>query len=259
MESDTDITSLEMACRSAEEASQAVSKAAKRLDRAARALEQAARTGDLAKLAKGAGELDSAIGESGEAFMRARRAWPYGEGEIAAYLSGPFGDELARTALGAGLKLSRLDDRWTAFPVVLEVLAKARAVRIDGKRLTSLRPSAIVDQIRKRQAIQGGKPERFIEMLYSAYRALGQTRGVHLQDIYDLLTILPEAKAGYSRADFARDVYLLESSPVRTTKDGKTLSFMGATGVKGSAKVLTVIPPDGMPKHYHAILFSEHT
>lgn len=257
METSTAISSWERSCAHAEAAARAVGKAAKRLDRAARVLEQAARVGDAAKLTKATEELNASIVESENVFRSARSAWPHSENDVSAYLSGPFGDELAQAAQQAGLSLHRLDDRWTAFPVVVEVVPKARSIKIDGKRMTALRPTAVVDQIRRRQSAPSGKPERFIEILYKSYRAIAQAHGVYLDDVYELLTILPEAKVGYSRADFARDVYVLESSPVRKTKDGKQLSFMGATGMKGSTKVLTVIPPDGMPKHYHAIKFSE--
>jgi hypothetical protein len=256
VETSNPIGSFEVSCAQAEASGRAAVAAAKRLEKAARGLEQAARVGDATKLGKQAGELNAAIADSDDALKRARAAWPHSEADVSAYLEGPFGDELLEVAQKSGCKLARLDDRWTAFPVVLEVAPKTRSVKIDGKRLTALRPAAVVREVLRRQAAQGVKPERFIEILYSGYRALGQARGVHLADVYELLTILPEAKASYSRADFARDIYLLDSSPVRTTKDGSVVSFMGATGTKGSTKVLTVIPPDGMPKHYHAVLFS---
>ncbi len=258
MDSNTPITNLETSCVRAEEAGRTVTKAAKRLEKAARALEQAARAGDTPKLNKAAVELRTAIADSDADLRGARDAWPHSDADVSAYLAGPYGDELAETAQKAGCNLARLDDRWTAFPVVLEVVPKARSLKIDGKRLTAVRPRAVVEEVVRRKTAQGVKPERFIEILYSGYRALGQSRGAHLEDVYELLTILPEAKAGYSRADFARDIYLLDSSPVRTTKEGRAVTFMGATGVKGSSKVLTVIPPDGMPKHYHAVLFSEN-
>ena len=247
---------MELSCAHAEESCRVVAAVAKRLEKAARGLEQAARAGDVAKMGKLSSELTSVLSESADALRSAQATWPYTDDSVSAYLAGAFENELIDAAHKSGCNLTRLDDRLTAFPVVVEIAPKTKSVKIDGKRITALRPSSVVREILRRQAAQGLKPERFIEILYSGYRALGQARGVHLADVYELLTILPESKASYSRADFARDIYLLDSSAVRRTKDGSVVSFMGATGTKGSAKVLTVIPPDGMPKHYHAVLFS---
>jgi hypothetical protein len=251
------IQSFERACELAERAGVAAQSAAKRLDRAAKAIEVAARSGDPAKLRNAADELKSAVADARTPLDAALTAWPYSDEAVSDYLAGDYGRELVDTARSLNVKLDRLDDRWTAFPVVLEVVPKGRAAKVDGKRVTSLRPGVLVDLIRRRQSAKGARPDRFIEILHSGYKAVAQPLGVHLVNIYDLLTILPDARAGYSRADFARDVYLLDTSPVRQTKSGATIEFKGSTGAKGSAKALTVIPPEGMPKHYYAVSFRD--
>jgi len=49
----------------------------------------------------------------------------------------------------------------------------------------------------------------------------------------------------------------LEQSNTTKTKSGANIEFQGSTGVKGSAKALTVVPPNGAPKQYYLIVFSQ--
>ena len=257
MPQSSSLESVERACQLAETAGAAARHAAKQLEKAAASLESAARVGDPAKLRSATENLRSLIVDSHDRLEDATKAWPYSDDEVSAYLAGPYTEELVAAAQSVSLRLDRLDDRWSAFPVLLEVVPKSRSAKIDGKRTTSLRPSVLVDLIRARQSANGIKPDRFIEILYSAYKAIAEPLGVHLVDLYELLTLLPDAKAEYSRADFGRDVYLLDTSPVFQTKSGAAIEFKGSTGAKGSPKALTVIPPEGMPKHYYAVSFRD--
>ncbi|HUP82324.1 MAG TPA: hypothetical protein VM260_27470, partial [Pirellula sp.] len=74
---------------------------------------------------------------------------------------------------------------------------------------------------------------------------------------YDALTVLPDARASYSKADFIRDVHLLATSAVRQTSTGATVVVTGATGAVGNANAFVVVPPTGMPVYYSGIRFED--
>ncbi|MER3453398.1 MAG: hypothetical protein C4344_07160 [Acidimicrobiia bacterium] len=153
-----------------------------------------------------------------------------------------------------------LEDRLVAFPVVVQVLPGRLAVRVDGRQHSALRPSAVVAIVRDRLRRPGPRPEQFIELLYRAYRRLQPTDDVdvRLRDVYDVLTLLPVARANYSRADFARDVFALDTSGRPTTRAGAQVSFRASTSVRAGAD-LTVITPEGTPKYYRYVRFKEAT
>ncbi|MCX7621938.1 MAG: hypothetical protein N2037_13980, partial [Acidimicrobiales bacterium] len=186
------------------------------------------------------------------------RSWVVREDEIERYLANGYQAELIAQGRNSGVTISPLDDRLMAFPVVIQIQPKRWALRLDRKRVTALRPSRVVDAIRSHQKRPAAKPEQIIEMLYRAYRRMVDDtlgKGVTLVELYDVLTLHPEAKRAYSKADFTRDVFLLDTSGLRKTRTGAVVSFPAATGTKGSSKVLTIVPSGGMPKHYYAIRF----
>lgn len=80
---------------------------------------------------------------------------------------------------------------------------------------------------------------------------------LELVTLFDLLTIFPDTKKDYSRAEFTRDLYLLDRSLKVETRAGARLEFSASTGTKGSAsRILTIIGEDGYPKVYYGISFT---
>lgn len=251
--------SYENACRRAADAAIEAERAAKRLVAATRAMAKAAAEGNHTKLRQSAAAVGEAAGSASDASRAASQAWSHSDDEVTNYLAGGYEDELITAASTQGVTLSRLDDRLAAFPVVVQVQPGARSVRLDTTRLVSLRPSVVTERIKAQQKKTSTKPERFIEVLFKAYEQLvgGDIgKGVTMAAVHDLLTILPDAKRTYGKAEFARDVFLLDASSVQTTKKGHRVSFPAATGTKGGS-AFVVVPPDGMPKHYYGLRFEE--
>lgn len=249
----------EGACAQAEDTAAELEKAAKRLVAAARSLSKAAAEGNHAKLRQTVAAVADAAAAADVQARAAAGAWTHGDDEIATYLSDGYEQELIDAAAAQGVTLSRLDDRLAAFPVVVQVLPNQRSVRLDTTRLATLRPSVVAERIKAQQKKASTKPDRFIEVLFKAYSTLvdGEIgRGVTMAAVHDLLTILPDAKRSYGKAEFARDVFLLDTSSVRETKKGHRVSFPAATGTKGGS-AFVVVPPDGMPKHYYGLRFEE--
>ena len=214
----TSISSYEQACARAEQAATSAMHAAKQLARVAALMITASRDGDAGTLRKSTEQVRRAAAEIVTTAQLAVSAWNYSDDTLTTYLSNAYQSELVEAGAVENVRIDVLDNRLAAFPVVIQLLPSQRAVRLDGKRTTLLRPKRLVEQIRRRQQVGGVKPDRFIEVLFSAYKRLDQNLGVQLIDIYELLTPLPEVRSSYSPADFARDIYILEQSNTTKTK-----------------------------------------
>jgi hypothetical protein len=254
-------TSVEEACAHVVQAADDLTALAKKLLGAAGALRKAALVGNPAAITN----QSQTIAELGPAVARSAAvgasSWAFTQEALTHYMDQRFGNELVTRSRSLGIDIDRLEDRFVAFPVVIEIEPKARAVKLNGKRAAGIRPSYLAQQIRGLQAKAGSKPEQFIELLYAAAARINRENlgisGVLLDEVFDVLTLHPEAKKSYGRADFARDLYVLETSPVKQTRRGAVVSFPAATGTKGSTKTFTVIGPDRHPRHYVGVRFEE--
>ena len=75
--------------------------------------------------------------------------------------------------------------------------------------------------------------------------------------LFDLLTLFPDTQKDYGRAEFTRDLYLLDRSRVVETRAGARLELSASTGTKGlAAKLLQIVGEDGVPKVYFGISFA---
>ncbi len=169
--------------------------------------------------------------------------------------------ELLAAGNERGLKISRQDDRLVIYPSILRLLPEARAVQVDRTRVTGLRPSRLVAHLQANQSKKPRfKPERFLESLYKAYKLVVGAKGVQgttLVAVYQALTLLPGADREYDKADFARDLYFLQSSGTTSTRTGARVSFPASTGTKGGSQLFTFVGPDGRPAVFYGITFTE--
>lgn len=251
----------ERACTESERAAAAAAKAAAGVARAAKHLEKAAHDGDIAKIRKAADALKSAEETARQEAHNAQVAWPFTPAQEMALLEERYEKELLATAVERGLKISRQDDRLVVYPSIVRLLPEARAVQVDRTKVTSLRPSILVEQLRANQSKKPRfRPEQFLESLYRAYKLVVGPDGVQgttLDAVYQALTLLPGASKEYVKPDFARDIYFLQSSNVNTTRSGARVGFPASTGTRGASKLFTFVGPDGRPVVYYGITFTE--
>lgn len=253
-----------------EEASEATERAAATLEetlkaalRGARALRAAAAAGDSAKVRRVAAALPDLGGAVADAARQAATAWPFSDAEEEHYLERGYAAELTETAQRANVRIDPLDGRLVSFPSLLRIVPSQRAIRIDTKRHTALRPSKIVEALRRaREAKPRLAPEQFIETLFGAYLlAVGGrdniTKGATLVDVYRVLTLHPDMKRSYERAEFVRDVYLLDASGLRHTKQGLEIRFPAATATRSSTNLLQIVDAEGRTHLYYGIRFQE--
>jgi hypothetical protein len=253
------VSDFEKICADGEAGAQNIGKAAKQLERAAMRLRRAIADGDHTRARSATAELHDSFTVLQSATRAVDDLWPLDDERVTKYLETQFRDDLIRAAHAEGVQISELDDRLAAFPILIQIQPAQRSIRIDRKRVTTLRPSRVVEQVASSRKASGSKPAQFIELLLRVYQRVADPSkaGATLEDIYELLTIHPESRKNYSRADFARDVFLLDTSQVDRAKSGARVRFVGATGVKGG-KGFVVVPPDGgMPKHYYGVHFEE--
>jgi hypothetical protein len=251
-------------CSNAEAVAAAIENLARQLQRSAHSLKKAACDGNPGKIRSSAAQIEEAANRFRHIDVASARVWPLTDEQLTELLNGPYVDELRNAATAAGVSLSLLGDgTLAAFPAVLQVQPGKRALRLDAAKLTALRPSVVVERIRTRIRKPHSRPEKekkFIEALFNAYKlVVGDhiERGAKLVDLYNALTLLPDVRNSYSKAEFTRDVYELDASGMRLTKDGATMSFPAATGTKSKTETLSIISPDGMPKYYFGIRFEK--
>ena len=260
----------EQAFAGVEEAAQAAAQSAVGLAKLARQLEKAAKGGNIAAMKKAQGNLAAAIGSVGQATDHAANAWRLADEDEQDYLRDGYAAELRRIAQAHGLSLYERDGRLIASPSIVKVLPNERAVRIDRKRLATIRPSALVNFLRESQTKRSAYTnEAFLEALHKVYRevareapskrAAKEASGlvIPLLRVYTLLTSLPGSDRNYTRMDFARDLYLLDRSGVVTTRSSAAVSFHASTGARSSkADMFTFVDQHGQEIQYYGIRFT---
>lgn len=255
------VESLEATLHDLDVATKALIDATKALEKAAARVRKASSAGELKAITRSAGELEAASRSVDDAVGDVRRAVPRTD-TVTAYLAGPYRRELIAEAERQNVHLVELDGRLIAFPTIVDVNPDGLSVKVGRKSVRSLRPSAVIANIRAVAERPRIKSEQFIETLYDAARRLDATKftqgGVSVTDLYQVLTLHPETRRTYSQIDFAADLYALETSSVRATKRGATIHFMASTGTKGSGGSLTIIGRDARPVHYVGIRFEEN-
>ena len=259
------VVTFEQGFADVERAALAAAKAAAALGAATKQLQKAALNGDLAGIRKAADRLGTMVDAVRQEAANARTSWPLTPEQEEAYLSTEYKDELLRAGETQGLRLFQRDGHLVAYPSIIRISPGERAVRVDRRRVTSLRPSKHIAVLKLNQA---KKPkfasDRFLETLYRAYRLVAGKDGIGgtitLSDVYDALTLLPASASDYDRTDFARDLFLLDQGGPFQTKSGATVSIIApSTAAKGSRNVLTFVSPDGDPKLYYGVRFTLNT
>jgi hypothetical protein len=247
-----------------EQAAANVVRAAKGLTACSATLKRAAAAGDLVAVGKSRERLTRQLDQLREEVGVAATSWPFKPHEEEEYLKTKYEAELEHAARTRGLSVQHVDGRLVIFPSVIRVVPKERVVRVDAKRLKTLRPSVLAEHLSKKQAAASAHaPDAFIELLRRAYLTLtgpgndGQTKP--LRQIYEMLTLLPSARSQYEQSDFVRDVYFLDRSQVRRTRDGRMLKLVPPSTAAKEGKGYTFYSRDGEQFDYYAVAFPEST
>ncbi|MHB1988648.1 MAG: hypothetical protein ACYCSF_11800 [Acidimicrobiales bacterium] len=179
------------------------------------------------------------------------------------FASGEYTKELLAAAGEAGVRAFESDDRILSYPVIVQVSPSDTSVIIDKKKDRRVRPSVLLATLGDLQKKEPKfKPEAFIESLASAYdlviasKSMRPGAPVKIVDVHSVLTIMPGTAREYTKAEFARDVYLLDQSGIVTTRRGRRMS-LPASALTRSAGVLRTVTQRGQAKDYAGICFEE--
>lgn len=264
---------LEQAFADVEDAAEAALKSASALTGLAKQLQKAAKEGNVAAMKRAQERLGAALDAARKDADAAVSSWPLEEADEEEYLRDGYAEELRAVAAERGLTMHERDGRLLAPPLSVRVLPGDRAVRIDRKQFSAIRPSRLAQLLREIQRKPGRYPAaRFLEALYERYsdivrgdesasRLMQEKQGlvVPLARIYRQFTSLPGSEREYGSTDFARDLYLLDTSGVTTTKRGAVVSFPASSGTRSpkAGDIFTFVGPDGQDAQYYAVRFTE--
>ena len=261
------MSSFELAFNDTERAAASTIRSAAGLGKLAKRLEKAAQEGNIAAIKRAQGELGNAVSQLAQEVDNAVKIWPFHDDEEEQYLRDGYADELRGVAAQQGLTVRERDGRLIASPSIVRVLPSDRAVRIDRKQSSTLRPSTLVNLLLENQKKRGRyRSDAFLESLYRVYLGLEDSsdrlmRGnqglvVPLSKIYDMFTSRPGSAREYTPTDFARDLYMLDRSGVTRTRSGASVSFPTSTGAR-SANLFTFFDQDGRDFPYYGIRFDK--
>ncbi len=261
---------LERAFRDTERVADATLKAATDLAKLAKQLQKAAKEGNITSIKRTQDRLNAQLGGLGKEVANAAGSWPFEDEEEEQYLKEGYASELRHAASEQGLEIHERDGRLISHPSIVRVLPGDRSVKIDRKKISTIRPSHLVGILienQKKPAKYRSMP--FLQALYRVYQELvtdespdrlmkgGAGRVVRLDRVYKLFTSLPGSSRDYTPTDFARDIYLLETSGPAEPKAGVTASFPASTGTRGTRGVFAFIGPDGREVQYYSVRFTE--
>ena len=237
--------------------------------RLARQMRKAAQDGNIAAVRRSSERLQDSINLIRQEVGNAAEAWPFTPDNEREYLQEKYAEELKSEAGKKGLQVFDRDGRLIAHPSVVRVMPGDRAVQVNRRQMSAIRPSKVVGVLEDlQQRPPRFNPQQFLDSLYQAYIALtgsgtadrlklgevGQV--VRLDRIYDLFTGLPGAKRDYGLLDFARDLYSLEASGIKEVRAGTRVSFPASTGTRSSRGTIPFVAPSGETIVYYGIQFT---
>jgi hypothetical protein len=273
----------EKAFSDTERAADSAIKAAENLLKAAKAMKKAAQTGNITGLKSGLREtaesLNNAAVVARQEVSNAVGAWPFSPDAEEEYLRQSYEAELLSVANEKQLKIYPRDNSLICFPSILRTIPSDKRVRIDKTNVTGIRPTYLVADLKIRQEKKSDfGSQTFLESLYRAYQKSGGNRqqgtlggnpyagpAVRLSEIYDTFILTPSgSNREYGRADFTRDLYLLDTSGVSKTrsirnKPGAAVALPASTGPKGGSQqnIFSFVSPEGRVVNYYGISFTE--
>ena len=263
------MTCFEQAFGDAERAADSTLKSAAEVASLTRKIQKAATVGDIAAMKRAHGRLDDALDTLRQAVANTVASWPFRDEEEARYLRDHYADELRLAAVEMDLDIHERDGQLISHPSIVRILPDERAVRVDRKKVSAIRPSHLAGLLLGNQKKRSRyRSDSFMESLHHVYSEIvrdessgglmpGTGRVVPLDRIYKLLTALPGVGRDYDRTDFARDLYNLQANGPKRTKKGADVSFSFSSGTKGQSKLFTFVGPDGQTVNYYGVRFTE--
>jgi hypothetical protein len=254
------VTRFEDALASAQVGVETALRSAAGLTRELRKARTASASGQVRELRRA---LDTAAGVADELAQRlkdVRASYDFDESSYMA--SGEYAKELLALASERGLAMFEEDERLLSYPSLIRMLPSESAIEIDRRRERRLRPSVLITLL---DAAQQRPPkfraEQFMQSLADAYdlvvaRARKKPDAVmRLVDLWAVLTLLPDQGKEYTKPEFARDLYRLDQSGCRQSRDGRAMRLHASSGTR-TAGVLITVARTGQQQLYWGVSFN---
>ena len=253
-----------------EAAAVATTNAATQLASIAKRFRKAAKDGNIGGMKKAQASLGESLATLRQEVENASSSWPYKDEEEHSYLTDHYSEELRSVAKEMQLDIFPRDGKLIAYPSTVSILPNEGAVRVDRKKVSSIRPSTLVSELIKNQK-RGPRfrPQVFLDALFKAYNIVSKPQGkgpmftdganapvVPLESIYEVFTSMPGSARDYDRMDFARDIYFLDTAGVTETKSGARVSFPISTAARTGKGIFAFVGPDGNLINYYGIQFT---
>jgi hypothetical protein len=254
------IARFESALSTTQGGTEAALKSAGALTRELRKARAAAASGQVREMRRAldaaggmAAELSAAVGDARASF----------DIDETVYLaSGDYAKELLAAAAERGVRMFEEDERLLCYPSLVRVVPNDSMIEVDRRRERRLRPSVVISLLAAaQQRPPRFRAEQFLESLAGGYELVTARAGKNLDavarvtDIWSALTLLPGQAKDYTRPEFARDLYLLDQSGARQTKEGRTLRWHASSGTR-TAGVLTTVARTGQQQRYWGVSFT---
>lgn len=256
--------SFEKAFDDTEKRAASTARSAGEVAKLAKRLEKEAQSGNIGGIKRAGQQLNAALGSLRQEAANAASAWPFSDAEEEQYLKDHFAAELVEVAGKRGLQIHQLDERLIAHPSIVRVLPGSRGIRIDKKRMDpKIRPSYLAGTLTKNQnRVVRVNTSVFIESLHQAYLLLakdqpaqalgtsGRGQTVPLARVYGVFTVRDGQRREYTRTDFARELYRLETDGPQETKSGSRVFFHS-----GRQSPISFVSPRGEVISYNSVEF----
>ena len=263
------MSSFEEGFSAAERAAESVLTALNEAAAVARRLRKASQDGNIAAVRRESERLEPVVNLIRQEVSNATTAWPFTAEEERQYLEEGYSSELQAEARKRGVQMFERDGRLIAHPLVVRALPGERAVRIDRRQSSNIRPSKLVTDLERLQTRPSRfRPQQFLDSLYHAYLELaerdtsdrlklgGVGQVIRLDRMYNLFTGLPGSKRDYSLVEFAQDLYALQESGIRDVRAGSRVSFPASSGTRNPRGTISFIGPSGETVLFYGIQFT---
>ena len=259
------MTNFELAFSETEKAANSTVKSASELAKLAVVLRNAAKKGDISAIKKTTSRLKSVFCSLGQEVKNTVETWPFKDDGEVEYLREHYATELCDAAVKKGLKLYERDGALISHPSIVEIFPESQAVKIDRKKISTLRPSYLTDiLINNQKKPHRFRSDRFLEALYSTYKLCANPSSggfsikdpvVPLEEIYKAFTSLPGSSNEYKKLDFAKDLFFLEVNGPFSTRSGARVAFPSSTLARSTRGGFPIVGPDGQVVTYYGIQF----
>jgi len=248
---------LEEALLEQEQQVDALIKSAKKYTSALSAWKKSCQTGNVITLQKSSVLASELVKTLSEPVSDASSAWTF---DLRTYLeSGAWRDELVAACVVSGHRVIVEGDTLVSPPLIIRAQPGSGRLLLGKAAWPTLHPvptAAYLKALSEKSAPTSAM-QQFLNFLYEAAKRLTPHGNNYatFKDIYELYSYAPGWAKENSKAAFAQQIYLLDRSEVRATKDSKSFHLDGPTGTHKPADLFSVIADDGNPVPYYGVWF----